>query len=101
MKIVGILKDYIIIEPQYAGDTETYIKITTDGMTALRTTFNVKEYKSIEDFHADHFYGITEEEYIARIKASTPVHPKTGNIEANFQEDYINDVYNQENDLPF
>jgi len=27
--------------------------------------------------------------------------PKLGNIESNFMEDYINDVYNEQNDLPF
>jgi hypothetical protein len=102
MKIVGILKNYIIIEPQYAGDCETYIQLTDAGMKELRYMFNVKEYISMEDFHADYFYGITEEEYIAKIKASTPVEPKPlGNIEAKFMEDYINDMYEQQDDLPF
>jgi len=102
MKIVGILKDKIIIEPTYAGDCETYVQLTQAGMEELKNTFNVKEYSSMEDFHADYFYGITEEEYIAQIKASTPVKPKsTGNIEANFMEDYINDLYVENDDLPF
>jgi hypothetical protein len=108
MKIVGILKNYIIIEPQYAGDCETYIQLTDAGMKELRYMFNVKEYISMEDFHADYFYGITEEEYIAKIKAGNHL-VKTeketskplGNIEAKFMEEYINDVYNDQNDLPF
>jgi hypothetical protein len=105
MKIVGILKDKIIIEPQYAGDCETYIQLTQKGMEELRSVFNVKEYASMEDFHADYFYGISEDEYIARIKASTPVKPKPlGNIEAKFMEEHINQMYedmSDENGLPF
>lgn len=107
MKIVGILANRIIIEPQYAGDTETYIELTENGMKELRNIFNVKEYASMEDFQADYFYGISEAEYLDNIKkamensrqkfASKPI----GNIEAKFMEDYINDVYNQQDDLPF
>ena len=105
MKIVGILKDKIIIEPQYAGDCETYIQLTEKGMEELRNTYNVKQYASMEDFHADYFYGITEAEYIAKIKANVPVskpaHKQMGNIEAKFMEEYINDMYEQQDDLPF
>lgn len=42
MKIVGILRDKIIIEPQYGGDNETYIQLTEKGMEELRNVFNVK-----------------------------------------------------------
>lgn len=108
MKIVGILGDKIIIEPQYGGDNENYIQLTEKGMEELRSVFNVKEYASMEDFHADYFYGITEHEYIARIKAGNHLaetkreaSKPLGNIEANFQEDYINDMYVENDDLPF
>jgi DNA-binding PadR family transcriptional regulator len=108
MKIVGILKDKIIIEPQYGGDNETYIQLTEKGMEELRSVFNVKQYNSMEDFHADYYYGISEKEYIENIRksnalaqvqreASKPI----GNIESNFMEDYINDVYEQNDDIPF
>jgi hypothetical protein len=108
MKIAGILKDKIIIEPTYAGDCETYVQLTQAGMEELKNTFNVKEYSSMEDFHADYFYGISEAEYLENIRqanelaktqrqASKPL----GNIEANFMEDYINDLYVENDDLPF
>ena len=103
MKIVGILANKIIIEPQYGGDCETYVELTEKGMEELRNVFNVKQYASMEDFHADYFYGISEEEYIAKIKASIPV-VKPGNIEASFQEEHINQMYedmSDENGLPF
>lgn len=102
MKIVGILKDKIIIEPTYAGDTETYVELTEKGMEALRSTFNVKQYFSMEDFHADYFYGITEHEYLDKIRKGTPVvHKSMGNIEAKFMEEHINQMYEDQDDLPF
>jgi len=108
MKIVGILKDKVIIEPQYGGDNETYIQLTEKGMEELRSVFNVKEYASMEDFHADYYYGISEEEYLENIRKSNALaqvqreaSKPLGNIEAKFMEEYINDVYNENDDLPF
>jgi hypothetical protein len=108
MKIAGVLKDKIIIEPTYAGDCETYIQLTEKGMEELKNTFNVKEYSSMEDFQADYFYGITEAEYLENIrqaneraKAQREASKPLGNIESNFMEDYINDVYTENDDLPF
>ena len=108
MKIVGILKDKIIIEPQYAGDCESYIQLTEAGMEHLRYTFNVKEYASMEDFQADYFYGISEEEYLDNIKqanelakAQREASKPMGNIERKFMEEHINQMYIENDDLPF
>lgn len=108
MKIVGILNNSLIIEPQYGGDNETYLQLTEKGMKELRDTFNVKQYASMEDFHADYFYGISEAEYLEQIKAGNHLaeiqrnaSKPLGNIESNFMEDYINDVYEQNDDIPF
>jgi hypothetical protein len=107
MKIAGILKDKIIIEPTYEGDCETYVQLTQAGVEELKNTFSVKEYASMEEFQADYFYGISEEEYLDNIRkamensrekfASKPM----GNIEAKFMEEHINQMYEDNDDLPF
>ena len=108
MNIVGILNNSIIIEPQYGGDNETYIELTERGVKELRSRFNVKQYASMEDFQAAYFYGITEAEYLENIRkanelarAQREASKPLGNMEANFQEDMINDLYEQNDDLPF
>lgn len=65
MKIVGILKDKIIIEPTYEGDCETYVQLTQTGVEEIKNTFNIKEYASMEEFQADYFY---EAEYLDNIR---------------------------------
>lgn len=108
MKIAGLLNNKIIIEPQYEGDCETYVELTQKGVEELRSTFNIKQYASMEDFQADYFYGISEAEYLDNIrqanelaKAQKDVFKPLGNIESNFMEDYIVDTYETDDDLPF
>ena len=108
MKIVGILNNSVIIEPQYGGDNETYIELTERGVKELRSTFNVKQYASMEDFQADYFYGITEAEYLENIRqanelarAQREASKPLGNIEASFEEARLLDLYETDDDLPF
>ena len=63
--------------------------------------------KCLEYSGIDHYYVKVEfdEQYgyftVLRKQISKPAHKPLGNIESNFMEDYINDVYEQNDDIPF